>query len=195
MDWARRWKDDPKSTLAQREIAYILLEGLFFQSSFAAIFYFKEQGLLLGLAQYNEWIARDETIHTLMWIYLHNHWTVHRLDEPTIHSMFREAVDLELEFATKVLPVSMAGINAEMMQQYIKYYADVLLKFLHVSPMYNVTNPFPFMVQQGIDGKANFFERDETAYGRGINPEQKRQKDLLTVIVQDNMFEPSLGGF
>lgn len=195
MAWARKWKDNDDITLAQYLISSIITEGFFFQSSFVAPFYFKSRGLLHGLALYNEWISRDETLHAMIFMYLHEFRTVHKLDHATIRDMFQEAVDIEIEFALQVLPESIDGINATMMIEYIKYYADLLVSYLGMDPIYNSKNPFPFMVQQGIDGKANFFEREVTDYTRGIKVFGDKSQKQEAEKFDDDMYNSSLGGF
>ena len=40
-------------------------------------------------------------------------------------------------------PERLVGMNQELMVQYVKYTADILLSDLHVAPYYKVQNPFP----------------------------------------------------
>lgn len=65
--------------------------------------------------------------------------------QETVHNIVREAVDLEHEFCCSALPVSLVGMNAELMGQYIKYVADRLLIELQCEKLYNTPNPFDWM--------------------------------------------------
>ena len=49
--------------------------------------------------------------------------------ENSIHRIISEAVNIETEFVTEALPVSLIGMNANLMEQYIKFVADRLLVF------------------------------------------------------------------
>lgn len=57
----------------------------------------------------------------------------------------KEAVDLEHEFCCTALPVSLVGMNAALMGQYIEYVADRLLVELGCEKLYNSLNPFDWM--------------------------------------------------
>ncbi|MES1906589.1 MAG: Ribonucleotide-diphosphate reductase (RNR), small subunit, partial [Paramarteilia canceri] len=71
----------------------------------------------------------------------------------------KEAVEIECEFFNDALPVSLIGMNSELMIQYIKFVADRLLYDLIDEKFYKVSNPFDFMENLSLDGKTNFFER------------------------------------
>ena len=77
-----------------------------------------------------------------------------------------EAVDIEIEFVTKALPVNLIGMNADLMKQYIQFVADRLLVQLNCSKIYNVANPFPWMEMISMQGKTNFFEKRVGEYQR-----------------------------
>ena len=68
------------------------------------------------------------------------------------------------------LPVSLIGMNADLMCQYIEFVADRLLVSLGNEKHYNVTNPFDFMDMISLQGKTNFFEKRVSDYSKaGIN--------------------------
>ncbi len=62
-----------------------------------------------------------------------------------MHRIVKEAVDLEHEFCCTALPVSLVGMNAALMGQYIEYVADRLLVELGCEKLYNSLNPFDWM--------------------------------------------------
>ena len=76
-------------------------------------------------------------------------------------------MEIEQEFVTDALPVSLIGMNAELMKQYIEFVADHLLMTLGLRKIYNVTNPFDFMDMISLQGKTNFFEKRVGEYQRG----------------------------
>ncbi|KAH9889760.1 putative ribonucleoside-diphosphate reductase small chain B [Cubamyces lactineus] len=158
-DWCFRWIEDTQQPFATRIIAFAAVEGIFFSSSFAAIFWLKSRGLLPGLGHTNELISRDEGLHTQFACLLHHH-LIDRANSETINAIVREAVDLEKH----ALPVRLPGMNSELMGEYIEYIADRLLVQLGCSPIYNTVNPFAFINAIGMDGRTNFFERRVSEY-------------------------------
>ena len=50
------------------------------------------------------------------------------------------------------------------MVQYIKFVTDRLSTQLGYNKIWGVENPFPWMIQQGMEIKANFFENRVGAY-------------------------------
>lgn len=68
-----------------------------------------------------------------------------------------QAVACEEEFVTDALPVSLIGMNADAMVQYIRFVADRLLAALGVPKVWNAVNPFEWMDLISLQGKTNFF--------------------------------------
>lgn len=164
-DWALKWISDTRSTFAERLIAFAAVEGIFFSGSFASIFWLKKRGLMPGLTFSNELISRDEGLHTDFACLLFTH--LKRRPHPeTVEKIIKEAVDLECEFLTDALPVSLIGMNEKLMCQYIRFVADRLLVALGNPKVYNDTNPFDFMEMISLQGKANFFESRVSAYSK-----------------------------
>ena len=56
-----------------------------------------------------------------------------------------EAVEIEKDFVTNALPVSLLGMNASQMCEYIEFVADHLLATLGYATHYGTQNPFPWM--------------------------------------------------
>ena len=55
-------------------------------------------------------------------------------------------------------------MNAQLMSTYIEFVADRLLVQLGHPKLFHATCPFEFMLTQGLETKANFFENRETSY-------------------------------
>jgi ribonucleoside-diphosphate reductase beta chain len=89
-----------------------------------------------------------------------------QLDEKTVHEIFREAVDIEKEFVTESLPVSLLGMNSDLMSQYIQFVADRWLVMLGYDKIYESENPFGFMEMISVNTKENFFETRVSEYAR-----------------------------
>jgi ribonucleoside-diphosphate reductase subunit M2 len=154
--WAMRWINHKKASFGERVVAFAAVEGIFFSGSFAAIFWLKKRGLMPGLTFSNELISRDEALHTdfacLMFRMLNK-----RPSKERITGIIMDAVEIETDFLTNALPVSLLGINADLMKQYIEFVSDRLLVDLDCDKIYNVENPFDFMENISIEGKTNFF--------------------------------------
>ena len=102
----------------------------------------------------------------------------HKLPESTVHEIVRDAVTYEKEFVGEALPVSLLGMNAEMMKTYIEFCADRLLISLGVDPIYHAKNPFDWMELISLTGKTNFFERRVSEYKKAsVNTSQELGKD------------------
>jgi ribonucleoside-diphosphate reductase subunit M2 len=87
-----------------------------------------------------------------------------------VEKIIKEAVVVEQEFSTDALPVSLIGMNAKLMCQYIKFVADHLLVALGNEKIYNVTNPFDFMDMISLQGKTNLIEKRASDYPKaGVN--------------------------
>lgn len=154
-----------KPTFAQRLLAFVCVEGIFFSGAFCAIYWLKSRGLMPGLSTANQFISRDENLHTEFAIELYK-MLDNKLDEETVHNIFKEAVDIEKEFITESLSVSLIGMNCNLMSQYIEMVADRWLILLGYSKIYNTPNPFPFMEMISLNEKNNFFEGVTTSYQR-----------------------------
>ncbi|KAH8929314.1 ribonucleoside-diphosphate reductase small chain [Atractiella rhizophila] len=174
-DWALKWISDEKSVFGERLIAFAAVEGIFFSGSFASIFWLKKRGLMPGLTFSNELISRDEGLHTDFACLLFKH-LARRPHPDTVSMIIRQAVEIEKEFLTDALPVSLIGMNANLMCQYIEFVADRLLVALGNEKVYNATNPFDFMEMISLSGKTNFFEKRVSDYQKaGIMSAQKQQ--------------------
>jgi len=175
MQWAERWALNSEETpFAHRLIAFAVVEGIFFSGAFCAIYWLKQRNLLPGLTKSNEFIARDEGMHTEFACLLYSKLTFTRLDQDHVHAIFRDAVRVEQNFINESIPCRLIGMNAEMMATYIEHVADMLLDKLGYDPLYNAKNPFPFMDLIGLLGRSNFFEERVSLYQRAdvLNEDQ-----------------------
>ena len=161
-DWVKHHIQSCES-FAERLVAFICVEGIHFSGAFCAIYWFRTKNLLPGLCFSNELISRDEALHTEFGIALY-HKLINKLDEEKIHSIIKEAVDIETEFICEALPCRLIGMNAKLMTQYIQFVADRLCIQLDCEKIYNSTNPFGFMETISIERKTNFFESRVSEY-------------------------------
>lgn len=165
-DWAMTWIDNKEANFATRLLAFAAVEGIFFSGAFCAIFWLKQRGIMPGLTLSNEFIARDEGLHTEFACLLYSK-LVNRLSKQKAHKIIREAVKIEKQFITKSLPCELIGMNAKLMAQYIEFVADRLLLQLGYPKAYSATNPFSFMETISLENKDNFFEKRVSTYAKG----------------------------
>lgn len=163
--WAQRWIDGRDASFASRLIGFAAVEGIFFSGSFCAIFWLKQRGLMPGLTVSNEFISRDEGLHTDFACALYGE-LVNRLPTETAHQIVCEAVEIEKHFITEALPCALIGMNADLMKQYIEFVADRLCQQLGYPKIWNTANPFDFMERISLESKDNFFEKRVTTYAK-----------------------------
>jgi ribonucleoside-diphosphate reductase beta chain len=161
--WALTWLASDRP-LAERLVAFACVEGIFFSSSFCAIYWLKQahHGLMPGLTFSNELISRDEGLHTDFATMLCR--TLGGVQAERVRQIVGEAVAIECEFATDALPVSLIGMNAGLMVEYIKFVADRLLCQFSCGPLYGADCPFDFMERLGLQNKTNFHEKRVAEY-------------------------------
>jgi ribonucleotide reductase beta subunit family protein with ferritin-like domain len=160
------WIDSADADFATRLVGFACVEGIFFSGAFCAIFWLKQRGLMPGLTLSNEFIARDEGIHTDFACLLYSK-IVNRLTKQKVHKIIREAVKIEKQFITKALPCELIGMNADLMKQYIEFVADRLSLQLGYPKIYAAANPFDFMERISLENKDNFFEKRVSTYAKG----------------------------
>jgi ribonucleoside-diphosphate reductase beta chain len=176
-EWALRWINEAPS-FAHRLIAFAAVEGIFFSGSFCAIFWMKKRGLMPGLCFSNELISRDEGMHCDFACLLYS-MLQHKLPQEEVQQIIREAVEYETEFVRDALPVSLIGMNADLMTDYIRFVADRLLVSLGCERIFGVANPFPWMEMISLQGKTNFFEKRVGDYQKaGVMT--GREKQVIT---------------
>ncbi len=166
-EWALKWIESKDENFATRLIAFAVVEGIFFSGSFCAIYWLKERGIMPGLTASNEFIARDEGLHTDFACSLYEE-IQQKLPKAKVHKIIREAVKIEKQFITESLPCNLVGMNNKLMAQYIEFVADRLSKQLGYGAIYDTQNPFDFMERISLEGKDNFFEKRVTTYAKSV---------------------------
>ncbi len=175
-EWALRWISS--ESFAERLIAFAAVEGIFFSGSFCSIFWLKKRGLMPGLTFSNELISRDEGMHCDFAVHLHNNHLVNKVSKARITEILTDALSIERRFITESLPVSLIGMNANLMTQYLEFVTDRLLVELGCDRVYNSSNPFDFMDMISLQGKTNFFEKRVAEYKKAgvMNTDADAQK-------------------
>jgi ribonucleoside-diphosphate reductase beta chain len=160
--WALDWIE--KSSFQERLVAFAAVEGIFFSGSFCSVFWLKSRGILQGLCNANSLIFKDENLHCDFAIHLLNNHIENKPSEKKIREILLSALEIEKEFITESLPVSLIGMNSNLMKQYLEFVVDGLLVKLGCKKEFNVEQPFKFMEQIAVETKGNFFESRTVEY-------------------------------
>ena len=152
-----------------------ILEGIYFYSGFTYIYTLARSGKMLGSAQMIRFIQRDEVTHLILFQNLINSlrrekpelFTEELIEE--VYDMFREAVELEINWGKHITQGKILGLTDDIIEQYIKYLADERLKAVKLKPLYNVQNPIKWVddFSSFNDQKTNFFEGTVANYSKG----------------------------
>ena len=160
--WALDWIE--KSSFKERLVAFAAVEGIFFSGSFCSIFWLKSRGIMQGLCNANSLIFKDENLHCDFAIHLLNNHVENKPSEKRIREILLSALEIEKEFITESLPVSLIGMNSNLMKQYLEFVVDGLLVKFGCKKEFNVEQPFKFMEQIAVETKGNFFESRTVEY-------------------------------
>lgn len=201
-EWAQKWMTS-ETPFVNRLIAFAAVEGIYFSGSFCAIFWLKTRGIdMPGLFLSNEFISRDEGLHTEFACVLYTlmceyeQWllknepdskelekTKFSATQEEVEDIIRSAVEIEKEFIIESIPVALVGMNADLMSQYIEYVADRLVIMLGHEPIFQSANPFNWMMNIGLSGKTNFFEKRAGDYGlSNVNVDNQPQSTEFKIL-------------
>jgi ribonucleotide reductase beta subunit family protein with ferritin-like domain len=180
LDWCLKWVNAQDTPLHVCFVAWAIVEGIFFATSFAAILWLRQNQRTPGICFSNEKIIEDECLHVKLSAMLKRK-CVNIMKTEDVHQMMKEAVSIEQEFIDKALPYKLKGMNATLMKQYVCKVADTILVELNEPTIYNVSNPFPWMENIGLMGKTNFFEKRVSEYNKVQKEDEIKQKVFLNL--------------
>lgn len=161
-----------KRDFVRNLVAYnVILEGIWFYSGFMVALSFRQRNLLRNFGSLIDWIVRDESLHLKFGINL----ILTVLDEnedlqtpefaEEIRQMILDAVELEVTYNADLLPRGILGMNAEYVNDYVRYMADRRLEELGFEPAHRVANPAKWMATANDTLQlVNFFESINTSY-------------------------------
>ena len=161
-----------KKDFVKNLIAYnIILEGIWFYSGFMVALSFRQRNLMRNFGSLMDWIIRDESLHLKFGINLILTVLEENEDLQTeefaaeIKQMILDAVEMEEAYNNDLLPKGILGLNADYVNQYVKYLTDRRLEELGFEPHYNVSNPAKWMAAANDTLElVNFFESTNTSY-------------------------------
>ena len=161
-----------KRDFVRNLIAYnVILEGIWFYSGFMVALSFRQRNLLRNFSSLIDWIVRDESLHLKFGINLVLTVLEENPDVATedfaaeIKQMILDAVEMEEAYNRDLLPNGILGLNADYINQYVKYLADRRLDDLGFGAHYGVSNPAKWMATANDTLQlVNFFESINTSY-------------------------------
>lgn len=174
-NWIDIYMNDKKS-LSERILAFACIEGMIFTGAFAFIYKLKETNLLPGTCKGNEYIGRDEGIHTKFAIALFKillqRGEIDKLPAEKINEVIHQAVNVASIFLDEAFTYSdgkkidTPGMNADLLLNYVRTTGNYLAKEFGAStlPFPGLRNPFDWMAIIGLGNKANFFETHPSEY-------------------------------
>jgi ribonucleoside-diphosphate reductase beta chain len=94
-----------------------------------------------------------------------------------IRNIVIEGVNCEVDYNRDLFPNGILGLNADYVNQYVKYVADRRLEELGFPKYYNVTNPAKWMsTATDVYELVNFFEAQNTSYEVDSHAHAKAKK-------------------
>lgn len=182
VDWCQKWINSDL-TYAHKIVAFAVVEGVFFSSAFAFIFYLKTLpgNPIPGVIQANHYIQRDESRHVEMACVLSD-LLKNKLLQSVVYQMIEEAVQVEQAFVEAAMPKRLLGMNADSMIEHVRFTADQLLVRLGYPKKYHAECPFDFMLKLGMWSKPDFFVVEGTNYSTDVISEERVDDDAYGLI-------------
>ncbi|WP_046174469.1 ribonucleotide-diphosphate reductase subunit beta [Domibacillus indicus] len=163
----------------------VILEGLFFYSGFAFFYHLARHQKMVASSTMINYINRDEQLHVDLFVKIYQELLNEypELNTPDraekVQAIFKEAAELEVEWAREVIGDKIDGLDVEDVEAYIYFYANVRCQQLGYDrpyPDYR-KNPLKWIkAYEDVDlGKTDFFEQ--------------RSRQYVKINVQDNGFD------
>lgn len=171
----------------------IVMEGIWFYSGFMVALSFRQRKRLRNFGSMIDWVLRDESLHLKFGINLiltileENPDIVTPQFSEEIKNIILEGVNLETAYNQAMFPTGILGLNANYVNQYVKYVADRRLEELGFEPHYKVTNPAKWMATatDTLD-LVNFFETQNTSYEVDVRAHTQKTDETT----DNNITEP-----
>lgn len=170
INWLQERVKSATST-AEKVLMFLLIEGIFFVSSFYSIGLLRVRGIMSGVCLANDYISRDEYLHTRAAALLYTSLVPvnSRPSTKWIQDLFMEAVQIEHEFVVaKSQGVSL--ISTDDIKDFLEATADRILKTIDCVPIYGTFPPRACPLSYiGYIKNVNFFERESSDYTTSVN--------------------------
>ncbi len=162
LEFCEKWMN-PNIPFPLRILAFGLVEGLLFCTSFSGINFMKRLGYLPGFTHSNELISADESLHFDTACCFNRH-VKQKVPDILFYSLLFDAVVVEQIFVQETYETNTVGINRATMSNYAYYMADFVAKKFGYDPVYGVKHQCSWMEINDVDVKINFFERRNSQY-------------------------------
>ena len=174
-DFKTGTEETDKQLLKNLIAFYCVLEGIFFYCGFTQILSMGRRNKMTGTAEQFQYILRDESMHVNFGIDVINQIKIenpHLWDDEMkseAAQMILEGTELEIQYARDTMPRGVLGMNAAMMEEYLKFIANRRLTQIGLDEEFTcVSNPFPWMSEIiDLRKEKNFFETRVTEYQVG----------------------------
>ena len=174
-DFKTGTEETDKQLLKNLIAFYCVLEGIFFYCGFTQILSMGRRNKMTGTAEQFQYILRDESMHANFGIDVINQIKIenpHLWDDEMkseAAQMILEGTELEIQYARDTMPRGVLGMNAAMMEEYLKFIANRRLTQIGLDEEFTgVSNPFPWMSEIiDLRKEKNFFETRVTEYQVG----------------------------
>lgn len=171
-DWISARILDKRTPFSARLLCFVFVEGIIFTSSFAFIYWLRTRNTFPGLGKSNEFIARDENLHAMFACALYAKMK-HRLPQEDAAELVKSAMEVCDAFIDAMFngdQIKLLGMNGRLMKTYVRHVTNHYFTGIGYEPFYrDAFNPFPFMMQQSLEGKTNFFESDVSEYKKAVD--------------------------
>ncbi|MBE0438096.1 MAG: ribonucleotide-diphosphate reductase subunit beta [Methylomicrobium sp.] len=169
-------RDYSPRNFAMAVVANIILEGIYFYSGFMAFYALGKVGKMFGTAKMIRLIDRDEGgTHLNLFVKMYE---ALQEENPEIFNdqfkrdaieLIKSAVDLETIWGKHIISGGVLGLTDAIVEDRIKYLADLRANAIGLGAIYGVKNPIPWVDKfSKIDGEdANFFEDKVSSYSIG----------------------------
>lgn len=169
----QRWyfeNSHPNLSFAHRLLTQLMVEGVFFSSSFALISWLRiyTKGDFGALTASNSLVMRDEHLHSMMSLSL---LKKHGLIEKALaRRLFKEATSLEIAFIEEAYKEECLGMTCKQMSSHVKFVTNYWCNQLGIDKLFpEITETFAWLEQSTIESKSNFFELKETNYAKSAD--------------------------
>ena len=165
----------------------IVMEGIWFYSGFMVALSFRQRRQLRNFGSLIDWVLRDESLHLkfginlLLTVLEENPEIVTPEFSQEIRQIIIDGVEMETAYNKDMFPRGILGVNADYVNQYVRYVADRRLEELGFEPHYNATNPAKWMAS-ATDALelVNFFETQNTNYEVNARAHKDQENDSGT---------------
>ena len=174
-DFKTGTEETDKQLLKNLIAFYCVLEGIFFYCGFTQILSMGRRNKMTGTAEQFQYILRDESMHVNFGIDVINQIKIENPDfwddemKSEAAQMILEGTELEIQYARDTMPRGVLGMNAAMMEEYLKFIANRRLTQIGLDEEFTgVSNPLPWMSEIiDLRKEKNFFETRVTEYQVG----------------------------